>query len=50
MAGEAEASWVREAVAVEENVAPARYTLMVDGGLTRDLEVREGGTTTVAIC
>lgn len=32
-----------------ENVAPGRYTLLVDGELNRDLDVREGGTTTVAL-
>jgi hypothetical protein len=32
-----------------ENVVPGHYTLAVDGGLNRELDVREGGTTTVRL-
>ncbi len=32
-----------------ENVAPGHYTLAVDGGVTRPVDVREGGSATVAL-
>lgn len=32
-----------------ENVAPGRYTLAVDGGVTRPVDVREGGSSPIAL-
>ena len=32
-----------------ENVAPGRYTLSVEGGVTRPVDVREGGAATIAL-